>query len=815
MSVFRKTISVILSLAIAIGIVTSSVFSEKCLALESTGNYTFDCFITDERFTAGAKWPNNPDDNPDTLLSQYRSWTCCAYCADFVKYCYGYDSLESGSYFNNINNIQAGDVVHVYYYDNYNRYNEHYFAVLKRSGNNLYTAEGNALLDSKTGFRGVRIGWNYSISNNNIIGVEAVWNLSEGYHYGMPQPINRPPIGVIEKCEIVNNNQLHIKGWAYDPEESSKSIAVHIYVNDICCTGIPASDSSKDVNDHYGISGNHRFDTYIDLYVYGTVKINFYAIDTQNGSNPPLGEKAYIPKDFYVTSTKPSLSYATIDAIPDQSYSGQNVCPSIKVDYGYRSLTEGKHYTVSYSNNINTGLATVTITGIGEYTGTQTTTFNIVSEEYNVGIESNEYGDISVSKISAYPGDEITIIATPKSGYILDSILIDNVAINGNKFIMPSKNVSVSAVFVPSLSIEEQPSDYNGFVGDTAALKVEATGVNLIYQWQVYKNGIWKNTSLTGNKSATLKVGVTEARDGMKFRCVVSDDTGNSVISDEATIIVNYFDITTQPADYSGRVGETAIFTVDVLGEEITYQWQVYKNGVWKNTSLTGNKTANLEAGIIESRNGMKFRCIVTSASGKALISDTATLTIAAPVVEIISQPEDYEGAIGDNAIFAVVSEGKDLTYQWQVYKNGAWKNTSLAGNKTSDLEVPILESRDGMQFRCVVKDGTGNKAISDVATLIISTVQSSITITKQPESTEKAEGDTVIFNIEAEGEDLTYQWQVYKNGAWKNTSIAGNQSSELPVAVTESRNGMTFRCVVTDANGFTETSDEVTITVK
>ena len=189
--------------------------------------------------------------------------------------------------------------------------------------------------------------------------------------------INNAPIGIVE-CEIVNNNQLHIHGWAFDPDEPSKSIAIHVYVNDVCCTGIAAANDSPDVNRVYGITGNHRFDTYIDLYVYGTVKINYYGIDSQGGGPSVLGEITNTPKDYYVTSTRPSLSYASINTIPDQVYTGQPIEPDIVVNYGYRSLTNGEHYSVSYSGNTATGVATVTITGIGQYVGSKVITFNIV-----------------------------------------------------------------------------------------------------------------------------------------------------------------------------------------------------------------------------------------------------------------------------------------------------------------------------------------------------------------------------------------------------------------------------------------------------
>ena len=41
------------------------------------------------------------------------------------------------------------------------------------------------------------------------------------------------------------------------------------------------------------------------------------------------------------------------------------------------TLTEGTDYTLSYSNNFEVGWATITITGIGNFTGTTTTGFEI------------------------------------------------------------------------------------------------------------------------------------------------------------------------------------------------------------------------------------------------------------------------------------------------------------------------------------------------------------------------------------------------------------------------------------------------------
>jgi hypothetical protein len=123
-----------------------------------------------------------------------------------------------------------------------------------------------------------------------------------------------------------------------------------------------------------------------------------------------------------------------------------------------------------------------------------------------------------------------------------------------------------------------------------------------------------------------------------------------------------------------------------------------------------------LEVEALPSRDGMKFRCVIKDANGNKLISDEAELRVT--FLSIVDQPESYSGSIGDTAEFHVGAEGEELTYQWQVYKSGAWKNTSLAGNKTDTLEVEVLASRDGMQFRCVVTDANGNSETTDTVTI-------------------------------------------------------------------------------------------------
>ena len=96
-----------------------------------------------------------------------------------------------------------------------------------------------------------------------------------------------------------------------------------------------------------------------------------------------------------------AISKAGIRKIIDQRYNGNELKPSVSLTYKYKTLKKGTDYTVSYSNNINAGTATVTITGIGSYEGIASTTFQI---------KPRSLREVTARKISTqeYTGQEIT-----------------------------------------------------------------------------------------------------------------------------------------------------------------------------------------------------------------------------------------------------------------------------------------------------------------------------------------------------------------------------------------------------------------------
>lgn len=75
--------------------------------------------------------------------------------------------------------------------------------------------------------------------------------------------------------------------------------------------------------------------------------------------------------------TLKDISGVEVSGIKDKTYTGKKLTQAIVLKDGNITLKEGIDYTVKYQSNKKIGTATVTITGIGNYTGTITRTFKI------------------------------------------------------------------------------------------------------------------------------------------------------------------------------------------------------------------------------------------------------------------------------------------------------------------------------------------------------------------------------------------------------------------------------------------------------
>ena len=414
----------------------------------------------------------------------------------------------------------------------------------------------------------------------------------------------------------------------------------------------------------------------------------------------------------------------------------------------------------------------------------------------------NPYRWCNVENESARTDTLLIPITEVTANYKFRCVISDGIGL------VQSEYATIKLVDVKALEIIEQSADLNCTAGEMAELSVLAEGDELEYQWQVLKNDAWVNCSnKDGAKTDTLTLEAKESRNGSVYQCVITDKYGFTAITEPITLTVTTpLYIITQPEDFSGDIGEKATFTVEAAGKGLKYQWQSYKNGSWTNCSINdGARSATLSLDINSSRHGSKYQCVITDKNGETVTTDTVMLTLANPIT-IVKQPKDSHAYIYDEydhyVCFTVEAEGQGLKYQWQMLKNGIWTNCSMSdGAKTNELELLVTPSRCKTQYRCVITDKTGATVTTDEVKIIPDTLTK---IVSNPEDFIGAPGEMATFTVEAEGEGLKYQWQVWKNGEWVNCSVNdGAKTDTLTLEIKASRNENNYRCVVTDKYGY------------
>ena len=103
--------------------------------------------------------------------------------------------------------------------------------------------------------------------------------------------------------------------------------------------------------------------------------------------------------EYYVcgiTEVTLEISESNIDVTlgeTEYTYDGTEKEPSVTVTFEENTLTKGTDYTITYSNNTNAGTATVTITGIGNYTGT-------ITKEFTINQAENTLKVVAISDLS-------------------------------------------------------------------------------------------------------------------------------------------------------------------------------------------------------------------------------------------------------------------------------------------------------------------------------------------------------------------------------------------------------------------------------
>ena len=99
--------------------------------------------------------------------------------------------------------------------------------------------------------------------------------------------------------------------------------------------------------------------------------------------------------------------------------------------------------------------------------------------KYSITVVQPAGGTVSASATSATAGTTVKLTATPSEGYTLDYFTLDGERINGDTFIMPARNVDVSAVFTANAYSITVVQPTGGTVSASATSATAGTTVKL------------------------------------------------------------------------------------------------------------------------------------------------------------------------------------------------------------------------------------------------------------------------------------------------------------------------------------------------
>ncbi len=259
-----------------------------------------------------------------------------------------------------------------------------------------------------------------------------------------------------------------------------------------------------------------------------------------------------------------AASTLTIEAIANQIYSGSPITPTVVVKDGSTTLTLGTDYTVAYSSNTNVGTATVTITGIGNYTGTKTQNFTIVTKAAST---------LTIEAIAnqIYSGSPITPTVVVKDGSTTLTLGTDYT-------VAYSSNTTVGTATVTITGI----GNYTGTKTQTFTIVAKAASTLTI---DAIANQTYTGSAIT--PTIVVKDGSTTLTLGTDYTVAYSNNTNVGTATVTITGIGNYTGTKTQTFTIVAKAAST--LTIDAIANQTYTGLAITPTVVVKDGSTTLN----------------------------------------------------------------------------------------------------------------------------------------------------------------------------------------------------------------------------------
>ena len=344
----------------------------------------------------------------------------------------------------------------------------------------------------------------------------------------------------------------------------------------------------------------------------------------------------YDPNNCLTIIVPENISSASVGEIPAQTYTGYDITPEVTVTYNGKVLTRDTDYSVIYSGNVNVGTAGVTVSGIGNYTGTAYGTFSIVPCDVSA---------LQLSEIPAqtYTGYDITPeVTVTYNGRVLTKNTDYTLSYKSNR------NVGRATVIITGMSNFTGTRELNFTIEAPAVTKPYIVGYKAgdckvklewkaldgaeMYRVYYYLNGKYTRVFTTdGSRTIATVSGLTG---GTKYGFVVSAKVNGAwtAYNDPADLVYVTPTGTPKPSIVGYKVGENKVKLQwnEVPGAEM-YRVYYLLNGKYTRVFTTdGSRTIATVSGL---SGGTEYGFVVSAKVNGAwtAYTDTADLVYATP----------------------------------------------------------------------------------------------------------------------------------------------------------------------------------------
>lgn len=246
--------------------------------------------------------------------------------------------------------------------------------------------------------------------------------------------------------------------------------------------------------------------------------------------------------------------------------------------------------------------------------------------------------------------------------------------------------------------ITSQPADVRVPAGQSATFRVKASGASLVYQWYVKSGSRWKSLGSSA-RSRTYVVKVARSADNKKqFRVVVTKKVSKkkttTVTSRTATLTT--YAISSQPANVSVAVGDTAKFSVTSAAKGSKFQWYSQAPASQKWDKVAGATKAAYAVTPGVALKGTKYRVVVSGAWG----SETSRAALLS--VTRLSSQRKYFGVYSnlsvaqDSQVIADTTPG--IVGWFENWDDASVANTTKLASVCGGDAIPLIswQSWDG-----------------------------------------------------------------------------------------------------------------------